>query len=305
MTARGFLELTADEPAGDPTAKIRAIRLLLVAHLVTETALSVIRSSGLGIPLGPQVTMLVASVGALACAFVPGLARVAAPLGAAIVGIAVVRYVPNVANHTFLLFLALAALALFPGRSTDERTLALSTLRWLAAIVLFATGVQKLMHGTYFHGEFLAFQIASGERFAALFRWVLPGEEFDRLRALGAMHDSGAGVLPVPLPRGSGPFRFESFAGLLVSNSVYLFEMIAPVLLVIRRTRTVAAVATVLFLAAVELGAREIMFGILFVNLVLLFLRGNWTGRLLPIFLAAYAYLIVVNLGLLPQWIFQ
>jgi hypothetical protein len=307
MNAAGLLEVASDRPASDPLAKIRAVRLLLVAHLVTETALAWIRSASLGIPAVPQATLFLASLVALGLALAPRLAWASAPVAAAIVGGAVARYAPDIANHTFLLFLALATLALFPGRDTTERILALSSLRWLAAIVLFGTGVQKILHGTYVHGEFLAYQIASGERFATLFRWALPAEEFERLRALAPTgeHLTDATVLPATLTLGSGPYRFTSPFALLVSNVVYLFEMTAPVLMLVRRTRAVAAVATVVFLAFIEVGAREIMFGILFVNLVLLFLRENWNGRLLPAFLAAYGYVLAVHLDWLPNWIFS
>jgi hypothetical protein len=37
--------------------------------------------------------------------------RFAAPLGALVVGFALVRWFPNVANHTFLLFVALSTLS--------------------------------------------------------------------------------------------------------------------------------------------------------------------------------------------------
>jgi hypothetical protein len=307
MNAARLLEVASDRPASDPLAKIRAVRLLLVAHVVAETALAWIRSSSLGIPAVPQAALFLASLVALGLALAPRLAWASAPVAAVIVGGAVARYAPDIANHTFLLFLALATLALFPGRDATERILALSTLRWLAAIVLFATGVQKVLHGTYVHGEFLAYQVASGERFATLFRWVLPTEELERLRALAPTSQplTDTTVLPATLPLGSGPYRFTSPFALLVSNVVYVFEMTAPVLMLVRRTRAVAAVATVVFLAFIEVGAREIMFGILFVNLVLLFLRQNWNGRLLPAFLAAYGYVLAVHLGWLPNWIFS
>ncbi|HJS73093.1 MAG TPA: hypothetical protein VJ921_02315, partial [Vicinamibacteria bacterium] len=196
-------------------------------------------------------------------------------------------------------------------RAGAERTLALATLRWIAAIVLFAIGLQKVLHGTYFHGEFLAFHVAHGERFANLFDWVLPPTEMARLKTLGA----AAGALPpaegfrafdTPPPApGSGPYRFASLPALALSNFVWIFELAAPAFLVFRRTRAAAAIAVIVFLAAVESGAYEIMFGVLFVNVMLLFCRANWVGRLFPGFAALYVWLIGVHLGWFPKWLFN
>ena len=40
--------------------------------------------------------------------------------------------------------------------SQEEQKLALQAVRWLAAITFFLAGVQKLIYGTYFHGDYRA-----------------------------------------------------------------------------------------------------------------------------------------------------
>jgi hypothetical protein len=309
IPAIGILRWSADDPAEDETARLRSIRLLALAHLLAELVLSTLRWSALQIS-APGILAACAAA-AVALSFFRRTERAAAPLGALIVGFAIVRWFPNVANHTFLLFLALFTLSFWDWRAEAERTLALATLRWIAALVLFATGLQKVLHGTYFHGEFLAFHVAHGERFASLFAWVLPAEELARLKELGA----AAGALgpaegfrafdTAPPAPGSGPYLFASVPALAMSNLVWVFELVAPALLLWRRTRAVAAIAVIAFLAAVESGAYEIMFGVLFVNVMLLFCRANWVGRLFPGFAAVYVWLIGVHLGWFPKWLFN
>jgi hypothetical protein len=309
ISAIGILRWSADDPDTDAGPRLRSIRLLAITHLLAELVISLLRWSSLRV-WAPGILAACAAV-ALALALSRRTERLAAPLAALIVGFAVVRWFPNVANHTFLLFLVLLTLSFWDLRVEAERTLALATLRWIAVLVFFATGVQKLLHGTYFHGEFLAFHVAHGERFASLFARVLPAEELARLKALGA----AAGALAptdglrafetMPPAPGSGPYRFASLPALAMSNLVWILELVAPALLLWRRTRALATIAVIAFLAAVESGAYEIMFGVLFVNLMLLFGRANWPGRLFPAFAAMYGYLIGVHLGWFPKWFFN
>jgi hypothetical protein len=57
----------------------------------------------------------------------------------------------------------------------------------------------------------------------------------------------------------------------LMSNVVWLAELLLPVGLLVPRTRTASAVLAVAFVLAIQLGAREMGFTILFVNLLVLF----------------------------------
>jgi len=309
ISAIGILRVATDDPAEDAGPRLRAIRRLLLTHLTAELVVSYLRWSPSGV-VAPGILAGLAAT-ALALSAVPRTRSFAAPLGALVVGFAIVRWFPNVANHTFLLFLGLAALSFWNVRLETESTLALATLRWITALVLFATGVQKLLHGTYFHGEFLAFHVAHGDRFASLFRWVLPADELARLNALGSAagelggSDAFRAFRTAPPATGAGLYRFTSAPALVLSNLVWVFELVAPAFLLWRRTRAGATVAVIVFLAAIETGAYEILFGVLFVNLVLLFARANWVGRLYPAFAALYAYLAGVHLGWFPRWHFN
>jgi hypothetical protein len=85
-----------------------------------------------------------------------------------------------------------------------------------------------------------------------------------------------------PLAPGNGPYAIRSPLALLIANGVYVFEMVTPVLLIWRRTRPYAAVAVLIVLAGIEVGARELLFGVLFVNLLLLFFARPVNRTLLP-----------------------
>ncbi len=209
--------------------------------------------------------------------------RVALP---ALVWQALATY-PVTDNHFVLELLAVALLCLVGKRSRRDETLVLSSLRWLTVIVLFHTGLSKLLYGHYFQGDFLAFMVGQGGRFADLFGLLLPAGEVARLQGYDALRT------------GAGPYRVDSLPLLLMSNFVWISEMALAVLLVVRRTRLLAAACAMLLVLVIQLGARELGFALLFVNLLLLFTTdGN--RRVLPFVVAIYLYSLAAVFGWLP-----
>jgi hypothetical protein len=104
---------------------------------------------------------------------------------------------------------------------------------------------------------------------------------------------------------GAGPYRTDSWLFIALSNAVYLFEMGAGLALLVSRIRPLVVAAAIGFVIAIEAGARELTFGALMINLLLLFLDGPWVRRLFPLFVALYAYLVLAEqggLGLLPMF---
>ena len=73
--------------------------------------------------------------------------------------------------------------------------------------------------------------------------------------------------------------------------------MALGVALALRRTRELAALAAIGLVFTIQAAPREFMFALLYTNLLLLFVRGEPNWRLLPLFLAGYAYLVAVLLG--------
>jgi hypothetical protein len=274
-----------------------------------ETTLAFLRQRDSSLAALPLAAIAVASTAAAAMSFVPATEQLAAPLGTAVLLFSIVFFFPNLANHTFFLLIALLPLVIWNVAVESERAPALGTLRWAAAIVLFSCGLQKVLHGTYFHGEFLAFQVAHGERFARALGLLIPAEEMARLKALGLAAGPAVGsegfhsYVTAPPILGAGPYRLETPLALAAVNFVWIFEFVAPFFLVWGRTRAAAAALTAVFLFTVETGALEVMFGALFTATMLMFLRRNVVGAALPVFGVVYAYLVGVQIGVVSPWL--
>jgi hypothetical protein len=194
---------------------------------------------------------------------------------------------PLTPNHFFLELYAVALVAL-AGPAGRDAPLVLAGLRWLVVIVLFHTGLQKLLYGHYPTGDFLAFMVGRGDRFADLFRWLLPAAEVARLESYD------------PLRSGAGPYRVTALLFVLTSNAVWIAELGLPFGLVARRTRLAAAAAATALVVAIQLGAREAGFALLFVNLLLLFVPARVARALLPAWLALLGCALAAASGLVP-----
>lgn len=291
MLAARVLALTDAADRSAQAAIVRAFTLFLLAHVVVRTLQWTVRADDW------VATRALLTAALAACALVawlrPARARGAATAAWLVLAIKLGASFPTTSNHFFIEFLCLGLVALCAADDGDERALLLSGARWLTVIVFFYTGLQKVLYGTYVDAQFLGLSIGHKPTFAWLFGWLVPADELARLAALH------------PLAPGNGPFAMRSPLALLVSNGVYLFEMVTPALLVWRRTRPYAAVAAVLVITAIEAGARELLFGILFVNLLLLFFDRPVNRALLPISLAVLAALAASRVGLLPGFWFN
>ena len=207
--------------------------------------------------------------------------------------------IPFTANHVFLEFLCLGFLSLLDERDQGEAALLMQALRWFVGVFFFYTGLQKLLYGYYFDGQLLAYLAGTEDRFAAFFRFIIPAEELQRLQSYNEdLVRPGAYSTKL----GAGPYRVDSLLFVVMSNGVYLFEMLAGILLLVPRTRVLAAVASIGFVIMIEIGARELTFGALMVNLLLLFLPGRWIKWAYPAFLVGYLYLAAHKLGLAPMF---
>ncbi|HYB99969.1 MAG TPA: hypothetical protein VEC57_12630 [Candidatus Limnocylindrales bacterium] len=195
---------------------------------------------------------------------------------------------PRTNNHFYLELLVVVLLGVAAGRKGEDGRLAYRGVVWLTLIVLFHTGLQKVLYGYYFGAEMLAWMVASSERFGDLFAMLLPAEETARLRGYDTMRT------------GDGPYRVQSPLFIAGSNLVYGAEMALPLLLALPATRHLAAIASIALVVLFQLGAREIGFGVLFLQLLMLFLRGDAIGRTLPATAAFLAWAVAAAYGLLP-----
>ena len=193
---------------------------------------------------------------------------------------------PGVGNHAYLEVL-LCALAAFldPGR-TDEARLYIRAVRSMAVLVLAYSGIQKLAHGHYRHGEYLAFSLRHPS-FRAVLRPLLSASEYDRLTALtGAI--------------GNGPYRVADRWFIAVANATWVSEIGLAVLLCVRRTRRAAIVGAAALLLTIEAAAREAFFGLVFADAILLFAPATIQRAVVPVVCAVLVVLALSRLGVIP-----
>jgi hypothetical protein len=86
---------------------------------------------------------------------------------------------------------------------------------------------------------------------------------------------------------------------LIASNAIWASEIIFAVLIAVRRTRRIGVLAAVIAVLVVHLVARQPMYALLLVQLLLLCVPGQWNRRLMWLFAAAYLVVFVAALGVL------
>lgn len=282
-----MLDWTADAPGAASERQLRAFRVLVLAHWATQAIAWCVRPPPPSFALPPLPLALVAGgLAALCVLALAGRGRLACQLALPLALALVVRGHPRTANHTFLALVLLGLLALLDPDRDDEGALLIQSLRWLAILVFFWAGVQKALSGLYFRGEFLTWMVANGlDRWPQVFGPLIPQPELERLSSLPRF---AAGV---------GPYRADSWLLVLASNAVWIGEIALALGMLLRRTREAAALGAIALVVLIQLAPREWMFALLYVPLLLLFVRGEWNRRLLPAFLLLYGLLLAALLG--------
>ena len=253
--------------AAERELQVRGLQLFLLLHVTARAWLTTLSAE---FPETWLLTLAIITSGAL----VLGLRREWTRSATGIAALAwTARFYfrwPQSSNHFYIEWLCLMLVWLLGARGDENRKLLLQAIRWLVVIAIFYTGAQKVMYGTYFQGQFLAWEIATKENFAMFFQPFISAEEFSRLRHIH------------PERVGSGPFIVDSAIFLAISNSVYVVEMLAPLFLLWKRTRLPATIGFLFFMASIQAGALELLFGLLMVDLLLLFLPRDTNYRALP-----------------------
>ncbi len=183
--------------------KLRAFRLYLMIHapfeLLWDSLIWESQRAYYGVAFAAGLVVC------LGLSFVTGRTVLAVRLFAGFHLAAIAWRFPTVSNHFFLVFFGLLLLSVVDLDDPREALLGLQACRWLTAIVLFYTGVQKLFYGTYFQAQFLSWMIAHDGRFRTAFGWILPPHEAQRLAALADT---------------AGPFGSEWWPLIAISNFV-------------------------------------------------------------------------------------
>ncbi len=284
---RALAYLDGDDPATE-LSKVRAFQWIFVLIVCSEYwARATPKSNDLGLNYWVALS-LISALGA--ATFLRRWGRLA------FVGLAIAQTVriwndfPGGGNHSYLELLLCLVCAFLDVAKSQERALFLRTVRWMTCVVFFFAGVQKLVHGYYFRGELLAYSIGI-EAFKPVLELLLPHDDYVRL---SHYH----------LKAGDGPYLVSSALILALSNATYLFEMGLVPLLVWRRTRQFAVVSGLLFLFGIEMAAREFFFGLIYINMLLLFIERDVNRRLVGVFAAVLACMLLVRFKVLPEVIF-
>lgn len=234
----------------------------------------------------------VAAISALGIAVLVGRARRPAFAAiAAIVAVYLSIVFPAAGNHEYLELWLCLLCAWIDTAHDGERKLLTDAVRWITCIVLFWSGVQKLVHGYYFDGEYLAYSL-SRHTYASVFAWLLPPDEMANL----ASYDGSPGT---------GPYVVRDPLFLVVSNLTCALEVVLAPLLLLRRTRPLAVVAVFLLLVAIESAAREMFFLLLFGNMLLLFSATDLHRRLIVPAAIVLGCMLLVRIGVLPEVTFN
>lgn len=213
----------------------------------------------------------------------------AAWLAFAVCALRIVATWPHAYNHLVLETLLLAAVAGLRPDDAHEDRLLLQCCRWLAAIVLFWSGVQKVLHGCYFEGQFLALTAATNVSFATPLAWIA-ADEIERLRQL------------LPLRAGAGPFTFTSPALVLASNLVWISEIALGLALLQTSLRKPAALSALIVLVTIQIVAHELVFGFWMALLLALVAPARAFRLLEPAAWVALLLILVVAFALPGFW---
>lgn len=189
---------------------------------------------------------------------------------------------PKISNHFLIEFLAIILITLSYRTSKDNDVILCQMLRWLLFVTLFYSGVQKLVGGTYFNGSFFIFNATINPCFFWFFSKLVSADTINMIQS-------------------PGPYLVDSPLIVALSNGVYIAEIIAALLLLHRKYYKIAIALTFSLIIGIEIVARELLFGCLFLNLLLLYIPGNWNKRCLPYFIIFYGLMIIsqtLNLGI-------
>jgi hypothetical protein len=232
----------------------------------------------------------IATLGCLATR-VPVLARAAFAILAITHTTVIAAEFPATGNHAYLELYFLLLLALLRPDDPAERPLLMRSLRWLVCLVLFTSGVQKVAHGYYFHGQYLTYSLWI-ETFRPVLAFLLPAGEYARLTSFST-------------ELGAGPYLVSSSLMLVVSNAVWVAELVLPLMLLWPRTRLLGVAGTLVLLAVIQAAAREMFFGLVFTNGVLLFLPRPLGRGYVALVAALLAWLVLGALGVVPDVVFH
>jgi len=285
---RFFALLDGDEP-GTVASKLRAYQIVLALVIGTEYWVKALRYWA---SLETADFVALALVTLLSGAAVVGRRRRWVFAGFAALQLWYVwANFPHTGNHRYLELIFATLFAFLDDEVEQERLLLLRSLRFMVLVVLFYSGLHKLVHGYYFGGQYLAYSLWR-DSFRTALEPLLSVSEFARL------------VIFDGVP-GDGPYLVSGLPFRLVSNAIWIAQIGLAITLFAKATRRFAWIATIALVIGTEIVAREFMFGVEFAAAVLLFARNDLVRPFVIPVAVFLAMLILSALGILPEVLFH
>lgn len=274
--------------ASDRQAKLSVFERVLLIVSVSEYWTRALKTSG-GLIGTTLLNPVLATVFAGAALYRP-LRRPAFLSLALLHAVLIYNDFPARGNHAYLETIFFLMAALLDPVDEEEGRLYVRSILWIVCVIFFFAGVQKAVQGYYFQGQYLAYSV-SRVTYRPVLSPFLSSAEFERLVGLTGRV-------------GSGPYLISEPLFLAVSNLVWIGEILLVPLFIYPATRTLAMVGALLLIAAIEAGARELYFGLIYTNAILLLARTN-LHRYVVVPIAILAFLMIgVRAGFLPDAVF-
>ena len=171
----GAIFRLVDDRPDDTPPSLRAYEAILVTVIVVEYWLRAVPKWG---ELPPHYYGLLAMATIVGPFALAGRGRRVAFAALALArAVLVWTDFPGVGNHAYLEVLLCALAAFLDPAKPDEARLYIRGVRSMAVLVLAYSGIQKLAHGHYRHGEYLAFSLRNPS-FRPLLRPLLSAGEY-------------------------------------------------------------------------------------------------------------------------------
>ncbi len=275
-----LLDHFAPPPGNWDASGLRVLRSLLIFHAAVRSYFWMLPDAGdyssANVVIAIVLSMRIGLVVAVIFSLWRRLGRAAAAAAAVVVLVQVVLSFPDVADHVYLELFCLVVVACLDLENDRDGRLLRSTLCWMVVIVLFYSGLQKVLHGYYFFAELPLTLVAEKHPFGELFAWFLPRGETRRLQQLNL------------LVQDAGPLRATSTLVLVVANAVWAAAIALAILVLLPPTRRFGALAAIGLVFLVHGFARQPMYALLMAQLLLLCIPGEWNRRLAPLLAVAY-----------------
>jgi len=169
-----------------------------------------------------------------------------------------------------------------------ERSLGMGSLRWICAMGWIWFGLQKLLHGHYFDGQYLAWQIATNPDSHLLFSRLVDARALQELSILQGAVDSG-------------PYSDFGLRMNIASNGVWILQILVGMGLIYWKTRPTAVIVGFVLLLASVIGYGEVFSGLLLFNLLLLYASPAYHRAGVVVIIFTYAAILAGALGVIPQ----